>query len=160
MTDKTLSYKEYCGSVDFSIDDDCLYGKILFINDLVTYEAETLTSLRVAFKDAVDFYLDKCTKEGLIADKPFSGTFNVRFGKDLHRAAAIAAAKKGLFLNDFVRDCVEHCLSEKATLVNHTENHTHYHQTVDLGEFDKYEEDATSLWTAKAQNGQKQKELH
>lgn len=155
MSDKTLNHRGYCGSIEFSIEDSCLYGKILFITDLVTYEAETILGLSKAFEEAVDFYLAKCEQVGLIADKPFSGTFNVRFDPELHRSAAIAAAKKGASLNDFVRECVEHCLSDKTTLVSLTENHTHYHQ-VELVESEKYEEDPTTSWSQKQPSQQKQ----
>ena len=158
MTDKTLSYKDYCGSIEFSIEDGCLYGKLLFINDLVTYEGNTLPELISAFEDSVNYYLDKCKKDGLSPNKAFSGTFNVRVGKDLHKSAAIAATKAGISLNDFVRDCVSSCLLERAT-VNVVENHTHYHST-GLVETDNYDEDSSSLWTQKIQNDQKPKEFH
>ena len=36
---KLLEYKGYYGSTDVSVEDGALFGKILFINDLITYEA-------------------------------------------------------------------------------------------------------------------------
>ena len=53
----TLSYKGYSGSAEISIEDNCLHGKIEFINDLVTFEGATPIELQSAFEEAVDRYL-------------------------------------------------------------------------------------------------------
>jgi predicted HicB family RNase H-like nuclease len=126
MSDKTFSYKGYCGSIEFSLDDGCLFGQILFVRDLVTYEAEKIVELKQAFEDAVDFYLDKCERENLKPDKPFSGSFNVRLTPELHRAAAIEAARIGTSLNDLVRDCIESRLDGTKTVLTINQNHYHY----------------------------------
>ena len=52
-----LSYKGYSGTVEISIEDNCLHGKVEFINDLVTFEGETPIELQSAFEEAVDRYL-------------------------------------------------------------------------------------------------------
>ncbi len=52
-----LKYKKYLGSVDFSEEDNILYGKILGINDLVSYEGTSIKTLEDAFKKAVEDYL-------------------------------------------------------------------------------------------------------
>lgn len=70
MTDKTMSYNGYCGSIEVSMEDDCLHGKLLFVKDLVTYEAMSPAALEQAFRDAVDFYIDKCAREDLATEKP------------------------------------------------------------------------------------------
>lgn len=114
MSDKVLSHKNYSGSIEVSLEDGCLHGEILFINDLVSYESETVAGLQAAFQEAVDFYLDKCRRDGLEPDKPCSGTFNVRLSPELHRNASVAAARKGQSLNDFVKDCVSKGVSDTA----------------------------------------------
>ena len=45
-----LEYKSFLGSIEVDIDDNCLHGKILFINDLITYEAVTPAQLETEFK--------------------------------------------------------------------------------------------------------------
>ena len=47
---ETYTYKGYQGSVETSIEDGVLHGKIMFINDLVTYEATTLKALEKQFE--------------------------------------------------------------------------------------------------------------
>jgi len=51
-------YRGYYGSIEASPEDNCLYGKLLFIRALVSYEGQTVAELAHAFKQAVDEYLD------------------------------------------------------------------------------------------------------
>ncbi len=48
MNTVKYTYKGYQGSVETSIEDGVFHGKILFINDLVTYEAHALKALKKA----------------------------------------------------------------------------------------------------------------
>ncbi len=59
-----LEYKGYCGSVEYSAEDEVLHGRLEFIRDLVTYEAPDAKGLQAAFEEAVDDYLDLCQSEG------------------------------------------------------------------------------------------------
>lgn len=55
-----LKYKQFIGSVHFSADDDAFHGKIEGINELVTFEGESVEKLKAAFHEAVDDYLYLC----------------------------------------------------------------------------------------------------
>ena len=57
MTTPTFTHLGYQGSAEYSIEDACHHGKILYTEDLVTYEAFTLEDLEVAFKLSVEDYL-------------------------------------------------------------------------------------------------------
>ena len=99
---KPLQYKGYLGSVECSPEENCLHGRLLYINDLITYEAQTPAKLKTAFENTVDDYLKTCTQLGKEPEKTFKGTFNIRMTPDLHKAAALAAALQETTLNDFV----------------------------------------------------------
>ena len=99
---KELKYKGYIGSVDLSVDDGVLHGKLLFISDLVTYEAENATGLVEAFHEAVDDYLAYCEDEGKAPDTPYKGSFNVRIKPELHRELAETARSRGRSLNEYI----------------------------------------------------------
>ncbi|MDN3211504.1 type II toxin-antitoxin system HicB family antitoxin [Haemophilus sp. SZY H51] len=105
---QTFEYKDFIGSVEASIEDGILFGKILFINALITYEAETLRDLKKEFEDAVDDYLEMCQENGIDATRSFAGKFNVRIPPELHKKAATMAAKQGINLNAFVTDAISH----------------------------------------------------
>jgi predicted HicB family RNase H-like nuclease len=124
MATNLLSHRGFNGSIETSLDDDCLHGKILFIDDLITYEGESVPEIKEAFKDAVDRYLAHCEKTGRPANKPYSGTFNVRTGPELHRKAVVAAAKAGKTLNDFVFHALRSYLDHPKGVVEHNHNIT------------------------------------
>lgn len=102
-----LEYKDFIGSVEFSLEDNILFGKILYINGLITYEANTLNELKVEFESAVDDYIEFCQEQGIDAYKSFNGKFNVRIHHELHKKASLLATKKGISLNAFVSQAIE-----------------------------------------------------
>jgi len=102
-----MKYLEYYGSVHYSDEDRVFYGKIEFVRALVSYEGTDVESLRRAFEDAVDDYLDTCKEQGREPEKPFKGTFNVRIGPELHQRVAVAAAQHGVSLNSFIADVLK-----------------------------------------------------
>lgn len=56
-----LKHKGYVGSVEVSLEDNCLYGKVLGLNKmLLSYEGSIVEELRTDFEDAVDDYLEMC----------------------------------------------------------------------------------------------------
>ena len=101
-----LEYNGYQGTVEFSKDDDLLFGRILHIDSLIQYEGQSVEEIKTAFKEAIDSYLDFCEKTGRTPNKPYSGTFNVRIGQELHRKAVAIATNNGKSLNEFVRDAI------------------------------------------------------
>jgi predicted HicB family RNase H-like nuclease len=111
-----MEYKGYYGSVHFSSDDEVFYGKIISIDDLVTFEGASVKELKKSFHEAVDDYLETCASIGKEPDKTYKGTFNVRISNDLHKAAAVYAAVNNISLNDFVKTAIDYALSHKADL--------------------------------------------
>jgi len=54
---KNLEYKGYTGSIEYSKEDDLLYGKVLGIQGLVSFEGKTGKELEHDFAEAIDEYL-------------------------------------------------------------------------------------------------------
>lgn len=129
-----LEYKGYQGSVEFSGDDNILFGKILFIDSLVMYNGKSVSELGSAFHTAVDEYLAHCTKNNKEPNKPYSGSFNVRIGPELHKTAVQRAYQKGQKLNEFVKQSIENAISDQLPLtremtINHVISHRHEVET-------------------------------
>lgn len=117
-----FKHNGYSGSVETSVIDECLHGKILFINDLVTYEAQSMPELNQEFKNAVDDYLLDCKKHGVDPDKTFNGVFNVRISKDDHRKLSIKSHREGININKAVSMCISDYLNsdsdDRKTIIN------------------------------------------
>ncbi len=56
--DNLLRYKGFAGSAEVSVSDGCLYGKVLGIKDLVSYEGGTVEELEQDFHEMLDLYLE------------------------------------------------------------------------------------------------------
>lgn len=119
MAHPELTHNGYIGSIEVSLDDACLHGRILFIDDLVTYEGESIPEIRSAFQDAVDRYLAHCKRVGKSANKPYSGTFNVRIGSELHSKAAKVAHQKKVNLNEFVKQAIQAAIDMDGVITHH-----------------------------------------
>ena len=73
----TMKYKGYTGSVDYSEEDNCLYGEVLGKSkDFISYEGKDVDSLRKDFEETVDAYIANCKANGVEPRKPYSGNLN------------------------------------------------------------------------------------
>jgi predicted HicB family RNase H-like nuclease len=104
---QTLTHEGYDGSVEYSAEDRILHGRILGIRDMVTFEGTDIASLERNFAAAVNEYLSFCKEQGKEPAQPFSGTFNVRTGVELHRRAALYAEAHSEKLNNVVKQALE-----------------------------------------------------
>jgi predicted HicB family RNase H-like nuclease len=124
MNNQTLKYRGYEGSIEASVEDECFHGRILFIQDRIIYEGNTLPELTECFREAVDDYLETCKKLNKEPNKPFSGQFQIRISPDKHRDAVRTAYRLGLSLNKFVEEAIENKL-EKQNTIHHVHEHKH-----------------------------------
>lgn len=102
-----LQYKGYHGSVEFSSEDNVLFGKILGIRDVITFEGKTVNEITKAFHQMVDDYLKTCKELGKDPDKEYKGSFNVRLTPRVHKLASIRSSAMKVSLNKFVELAVE-----------------------------------------------------
>ena len=123
MKGNVLQYKGYLGSVEIVFEEGILHGKILYVKDLVTYEAETPTELEKEFRAAIDDYLETCATIGKQPDKAFKGSLNVRLGPDLHRNVAIQATIERVSINEFIKATVEEKISTGAKVQKYVYEH-------------------------------------
>lgn len=152
---KHLEYKGYIGSIEPNLDQNYLYGKILFINDLVTYTADNLVDLREEFVKSVDEYLTVCAELGDEPDQPFKGSFNIRVGPDLHRRAALDAAKTGITLNDYVKGAISMRLdlnSDHNNVIRHEHTHVITVRTQEKEFSSSYSSNEDVAWKAQPSN--------
>ena len=97
-----LKYKDYEGTAELDVSRGICRGKILFIDDLVTYESKIPAKLQKEFEAAVDDYLVACAAVGKEPQRPLRGLFNVRIAPALHRAATLRAVADRVSLNEIV----------------------------------------------------------
>jgi predicted HicB family RNase H-like nuclease len=109
---KYLQYKGYTGSIEYSKEDKLLYGKVLGIRDLISYEGGTGEELEEDFHDAINSYINLCEEQGSKPEKPYKGSFNVRLSPDLHHKAALLAMEEKVSLNHLVAESIRERVSK------------------------------------------------
>lgn len=102
-----LRFKDFISSVHFSADDDCFFGKIEGIDDLVSFEGRDVDELKRSFREAVEDYVELCRAAGKPLQKSCKGSFNVRVPAELHQKAARKSALLGISLNQLVLRAIE-----------------------------------------------------
>lgn len=102
-----LEYKGFYGSVEYSQEDDCLFGKILFVEDLILYEGNCVDEIRKNFQESVDEYIEDCKELGKDPFKKFKGTLNVRLTPDLYKKAALKAESQRRSINSIIAEAIE-----------------------------------------------------
>ena len=103
-----MKYKGYTGLVELEEGSDVLFGRVIGLRDVITFQGETVAEVTQAFHDSVDDYLEFCAQRGESPEKPYSGQFVLRLPPSLHRELANAAEKAHTSLNAFI----ENVLSE------------------------------------------------
>ncbi len=112
-----LEYKGYKGSVEYSKEDNCLFGKVQGMSKaLILYEGQTLDELREDFEAGVDSYLEGCKADGVEPAKPYSGRLNLRMSSELHSRLAAFVASSGTTINDFINKAIKNELKHVAAL--------------------------------------------
>lgn len=102
-----LSYKNYNGTVEYSKDDRCLYGKVVGIKSLLSYEGSSVQELEEAFQNAIDEYIKDCEERNVLPEIPYKGSFNIRINPELHRMVAVYAMENGKSLNAAVEEALK-----------------------------------------------------
>jgi predicted HicB family RNase H-like nuclease len=110
-TINSLSYNGYLASIHYSPVDDIFFGKLVGINDLVTFEGSSVEELKSGMKEAVDDYIATCEKLGKSPEKLYKGAFNVRLSSD--KKIALLAAQHDVTLNDFVKSVLQYATSHQ-----------------------------------------------
>ena len=105
-----ITYKGFIGSVHFATEDKVFYGKIEGINDLITFEGETVKQLEEGFKFMVDEHLKDCKENNLPLEKSYKGNLNIRLAPEIHKKAAHNAALRGISLNQYINEAIRKAL--------------------------------------------------
>ena len=102
-----MEYKGYIGKVKIDDEADILYGEVINVCDVITFEGTSVDEIRKAFRESVDDYLDFCSQRGEPPEKPFSGKFVIRLPAELHRKAYIQAKLEDKSLNSWVTEVLQ-----------------------------------------------------
>ncbi len=106
MMNNLLEYKGYYGTVEYSTADNILFGKVMGVNSLISFEGESVQKLKDDFESAVDDYIEMCAERNIEPEKAYKGSFNVRVSPELHKTLALYSASHNQTLNATVEEAI------------------------------------------------------
>lgn len=102
-----MTWKGYTARIEYDDEDGIFFGQIAGIRDGVGFHADSVAELRTAFHEAVDDYIETCSKIGKEPERSYSGKVMFRVSPDIHRKAAIAAELRGISLNQWAEEVLQ-----------------------------------------------------
>ena len=99
-----MKYKGYAGVVELDEESGVLFGRVIGLRDVITFQGTSVAEVVQAFHDSVDDYLEFCAERGESPEKPYSGHFVLRIDPQLHRVMSHAAEERGASLNSLIED--------------------------------------------------------
>ena len=95
----SMSYRGYTARMEFDPDDKIIVGRVLDIDDIISFHGTSVAEFESALHSAVDGYIAACEQLGQAPDKPDSGKMMLRVDPAVHAAAVKASARSGQSLN-------------------------------------------------------------
>ena len=102
----TLSYRGYTASMNFDADDKIIVGRVLDVDDIISFHGESVSEFESNFRRVVDDYIAACEQLGSAPEKPASGKLMLRVAPTVHAAALKAAARSGVSLNKWAEQAL------------------------------------------------------
>ena len=102
----TMTYQGYTASMTFDADDKIIVGRVLDIDDIISFHGESVAEFESMFHAAVDGYVAVCEELGSAPEKPASGKMMLRIAPTVHAAALKAAARHGVSLNKWAEQAL------------------------------------------------------
>ena len=95
----SMSYKGYNASMIFDAEDKVIVGRVLDVDDIISFHGVSVAEFEANFHVAIEDYLAASKELGSPPEKPASGKVMLRIAPEVHAAALKAAARSGTSLN-------------------------------------------------------------
>ncbi len=99
-----MNYKGYIARIEFDPRDNIFVGKVLGIEDNITFHGTTVKELRADLEAAINHYIVDCKATGHKPFKPASGKLMLRVSPETHAKALTMAKASGKSLNQWAAE--------------------------------------------------------
>lgn len=99
-----MTYKGYKARVEFDPRDNIFVGRVLGIEDGISFHGTTVAALKESFAAAINHYLADCKAMGRKPEKPASGKLMLRIAPEIHTKALVMARASGKSLNQWATE--------------------------------------------------------
>lgn len=102
-----MTINGYQAVISYDPEVEMFRGEFVGLNGGADFYASNLTGLRHQGKISLKVFLEACAEEGVDPRKSFSGKFVLRVAPKIHESAALAAAAKGVSLNQWAAEVLD-----------------------------------------------------
>ena len=110
----TMQYRGYTASMSFDADDKIIVGRVLDIDDIVTFHGASVVEFEAHFHTVMDDYIAACEALGSGPERPASGRLMLRVSPEVHAASLKAAALSGSSLNRWAEQALKAATRQSA----------------------------------------------
>lgn len=122
MTQILKPYKGYIGQIDIDVNANLIYGRVIGLRDVISFDGMTVQEANESFHQSVDAYLEFCRENKVNPEKTFSGNLPFRTDPETHRLISAAAQIEGKSLNSWMRDVLAGAAQKTVDeAINHNE---------------------------------------
>ena len=114
----SMFYKGYTASMVFDAEDKIIVGRVLDIDDIISFHGESILEFEANFHSAIEGYLSASVKLSSPPERPASGKVMLRIAPEIHAAALKAAARSGASLNKWAESALGKAARRPATRVS------------------------------------------
>lgn len=101
-----MTYKGYTASMVFDVEDKIIVGRVLDIDDIISFHGESVSEFESTFQATIEDYLAASKVLGSAPERPASGKVMLRIAPEVHAAALKAAARNGTSLNKWAESAL------------------------------------------------------
>ena len=108
---KYLTYKGFQGTAEIDLNEQICRGKILFIDNLMTYESISPIGLEKAFQETVEEYLRHCAMLNKEPLPTLKGMVKVHVPPSLYKTLVLQSLNEDSSLNEVILNALEEYVS-------------------------------------------------
>jgi len=102
----------YKAKIEYDPELDQFRGEILGLNCSADFYGKSPASLRREFKNSLKVFLEVCEEKGIEPAKEYSGRFNLRIPRRLHREIAARATAENKSINQWVSEVLKRSVDD------------------------------------------------
>lgn len=103
----TMQYRGYTAIMSFDAEDKVIVGRVVDIDDILTFHGASVAEFEAHFHTVVDDYIAACEALGSEPERPASGRLMLRVSPEVHAASLKAAALSGTSLNRWAEQALK-----------------------------------------------------
>ena len=109
---EVMSYKGYKGTIECSLEDNVLYGEVLGIRSLLSYEGNALQELKDDFEDIIDDYFEYCKNHNMTPEKPYKQNIVINLEPDLQEKLYLYSELRDEDISDSINRAIRNLVDK------------------------------------------------